>query len=94
MLNVIKTITQITFLFFLILNISTVLGQKKIIIAGTIINAKTKSPVDSSVYITIKLGQKELYKVYCNQKGKYSINISDTLNGKTIVIHSSQDEKK
>jgi outer membrane protein OmpA-like peptidoglycan-associated protein len=69
-------------------------AQNDFILTGTISNAKTKIPVDQSVYVIIKYNYKELYRTYCNISGKYSINVSDTLNGKEIVLSTSQDEKK
>ncbi len=89
-----KTIKRISFSIFILLNSTLVFGQNKFILTGTIINRTTKLPVDSSIYVTINLEKNEFYKVYCNNDGIYSINISDSLNGKQIIIYASQDLKK
>jgi outer membrane protein OmpA-like peptidoglycan-associated protein len=68
-------------------------GQNEFIIKGTITKA-LMLPVDSSVCVTIKLGQTELYKTYCNNEGKYSFTIPNALNGKEINIAAYQEYEK
>ena len=92
--NKMRGVAYILFFLFLLQNKETISGQNTFIISGTIINCTTHSPVDSSVYVTVSLNKKQLYKVSCSEKGKYSVALSDTLNGKEVFVHTSQDQMK
>jgi outer membrane protein OmpA-like peptidoglycan-associated protein len=74
------------------LSIAPLFGQQDFVIKGIIMNSKTKTPVESSVYVTVSSQNKILYKVNCNNNGEYSINVSDSLNQKQITLQVSQDQ--
>jgi outer membrane protein OmpA-like peptidoglycan-associated protein len=48
--------------------------------------------VDSSVFVTISLGNRTLYKGNCNNHGEYFIKVSDSLNLKQVAVQASQDQ--
>ncbi len=87
-----KTHRQFIIWIFIFLNVSAVIGQNNFVIKGSIINEKTKAPVDSSIYVTIFSGKGIQYKSYCNHNGSYSIQIPDSLSGREISVRASQDQ--
>lgn len=87
-----KTRRQFIISILIFLNISAILGQNNFEIKGSIINGKTKAPVDSSIYVTILLKGGIEYKSYCNNNGSYSIQVPDSLNGREVIIRASQDQ--
>ena len=82
------------FLFFRKTFAQDLLLPSKINISGAIINAKTRLPVDSSVYVIITIEGDKSYRAYCNNFGKYSIYFPDTLKGRQVKITASQDDNK
>jgi hypothetical protein len=63
-------------------------------VSGTITNLIKKVPVDTSVFVKLITETGGLYKTYCNQEGKYAFTLSDSLNGKRIILTPNQDEHK
>ena len=84
-----------SFLFSIcILAISAGYSQQTFTISGTITEALTKHPVDHSMGVKVIAETGKQYITFCDDNGQYSFTLSDSLNGKKVVVVYFQDENK
>lgn len=69
-------------------------SQGTFTISGTITEHPSQKPVDHSIGVKIFTETGKQYITFCNDDGQYAFTLSDSLNGKKVVVAYFQDETR